>query len=322
MSNRLELLTIIDGHCDTIAVLTDQCRSLGELSRVGQLDLPRLIESGVNIQFFALFVDPGAGKELPHKLFGLVDRFFRELNDCGPALRLICSIEDIDLAVLNQGQVGALLAVEGGEVLGDQLGVLRVLYQLGVRSLTLTWNHRNNLGDGVGVKNPQGLSPFGLEVVGEMNRLGMLVDVAHLAEPGFWDVHEHCRGPYVASHANCRSLCNHPRNLGDDQILALASRGGVLGLSFVPQFIHSQQPSLEAVLDHVDYIATLAGVDCIGWGSDFDGMEKVTPGLEDAGCLPRLALGLWARGYTNTDIAKIMGGNWRRVIKQVLGRTD
>ena len=320
MLNKLDRLPVIDGHCDTIAVLTDQYRSLGELSRAGQLDLPRLMESGVHIQFFALFVDPGAGKELPYKLLGLVDRFFRELNDCGPALRLIRSIGDVDSTLLKRGQVGALLAVEGGEVLGDELGVLRILYRLGVRSLTLTWNHRNNLGDGVGVKNPRGLSPFGLEVVGEMNRLGMLVDVAHLAEPGFWDVHKYCRGPYIASHANCRSLCNHPRNLGDDQIVALKSRGGVVGLSFVPQFIHSQHPGLEALLDHVDHIATLAGVDCIGWGSDFDGMEKVTPGLEDAGCLPRLALGLQARGYTNTDIAKIMGGNWHRVIKQVLGQ--
>lgn len=320
MSNRLDLLPVIDAHCDTIAILTDQCRSLSKLSREGQLDLPRLIESGVTIQFFALFVDP-AGKDLPCKLFGLIDRFFHELNYCSPALRLIRSIGDVESILLKQGQVGAVLAVEGGEVLGDELGVLRILYQLGVRSLTLTWNHRNNLGDGVGVKNPRGLSHFGLEVVREMNRMGMLVDVAHLAEPGFWDVHEHCEGPYIASHANCRSLCNHPRNLGDDQILALKSRGGVMGLCFVPQFIHSQHPGLEVVLDHVDHIAALAGVDCIGWGSDFDGMEKVTPGLEDVGCLPRLALGLQSRGYTNTDIAKIMGGNWYRVIKQVLGQT-
>lgn len=321
MSTGLDLLPVVDAHCDTIAVLTDQCRSLGKLSREGQLDLPRLIDSGVNIQFFALFVDHKSGKELPYKLFSLIDRFFLELSYCGPALKLICSERDIDAVLLNQGQVGALLAVEGGEVLGDELGMLRILYRLGVRSLTLTWNHRNNLGDGVGVMNPRGLTAFGLGVVREMNRLGMLIDVAHLAEPGFWDVHEHCQGPYIVSHANCRSLCEHPRNLGDDQIMALKSRDGVMGLSFVPQFIHSQRPGLESLLDHVDHMAALAGVDCIGWGSDFDGMVKVTPGLEDAGCIPSLAIGLQARGYSNTDIAKIMGGNWYRVIKQVLGQT-
>ncbi|MEW5952992.1 MAG: dipeptidase [Bacillota bacterium] len=318
MSSQWGEMPVIDAHCDTISVLAGQGRSLGQLSPAGQLDLPRLRAGGVNVQFFALFVNPKFKEELPYRILSQIDLFYRELELCREDLRLVRCNADL-AAVLGAGQIGALLAVEGGEALGGELGVLRVLHRLGVRSIILAWNNHNKLGDGVLVAEPRGLSSFGLEVVREMNRLGMLVDVSHLAEPGFWDVHRHSRKPYIVSHANCKTLCRHPRNLDDGQIIALASRGGVIGLSFVPQFIHHADPGLERLLDHVDHIASLAGADCIGWGSDFDGMDDPAPGLESPACLPLLANGLKSRGYADKDIAKIMGGNWYRVLREVLG---
>ena len=209
--------------------------------------------------------------------------------------------------------------MEGGEALAGDLGVLRILYRLGVRSLTLTWNGRNELGDGVGEgKRASGLSLLGCAVVVEMNRLGMLVDVSHLSEKGFWDVAGVSRQPFAATHANCRALCHHPRNLTDVQIEHLAKTGGVLGLSFVPGFIHSSKPGIEQFIRHVDYIASRFGTDCIGLGSDFDGMDEYTPGLRDVTCFPYLAEELLARGYSDSIVSDIMGGNWMRLLTKVL----
>lgn len=183
----------------------------------------------------------------------------------------------------------------------------------------MTWNGRNELADGVGESETEGgLTRFGRAVVQEMNRLGMVVDASHLSEAGFWDVLEVSNQPVITSHANSRCICNHRRNLTDEQIRALAARGGVIGLTFYPDFIHPDQPSLEKLLDHMDHIISLAGVDCIGLGSDFDGIDQVTSGLEDISRLPAITEGRWRRGYREEEIAKILGGNFLRVLQQVL----
>ncbi|MGQ9532044.1 MAG: dipeptidase [Desulfotomaculales bacterium] len=310
---------VVDGHCDTLSVLEAQGRRLGQEARTGHLDLPRMRRGGIRVQFFALFVPPTQRARATVHVLELLDLFFREL-EANPELVLVRSYRDVE-AALAADRPAAVLAIEGGEALGGSLAVLRAYYRLGVRSLTLTWNHRNELADGVNEgRTGGGLTAFGVSVVREMNRLGMVVDLAHIAERGFWDVLEVSSAPVIVSHANCRRLCPHPRNLSDEQIRGLARNGGVLGLSFVPHFVTSRVPAtLEDLLDHVDHVAGLVGVDHLGLGSDFDGTAVPVRDLEDAGRLVNFTRGLVARGYDEESIRKILGGNYLRVLARVLG---
>jgi len=214
--------------------------------------------------------------------------------------------------------VGVLLTLEGGEALEEELAVLRQFYRLGVRGLSLTWNYRNALAGGISEQRAAGLSDLGAATVRELNRLGMLVDVSHLSERAFWEVLEISQGPVVATHANAYRLCSHPRNLKDEQLRALAARGGVVGVTFVPAFVASQAPSLERLADHVEYLCATVGVDAVGLGSDFDGSEERLAGLEDAGALPNLTACLLARGFKEEELGKILGGNWLRVLEEIL----
>lgn len=309
---------VVDGHCDTLTALLDQQRSLGERSHHGQLDLPRMFSGGVNVQFFAAFISPRYKDMALKRCLQLIDLFHLELSANKDVIELALHAGDIR-RITGAGKIAALLSVEGGESLAGDISMLRILYHLGVRSLTLTWNGRNELGDGVGEGEAGGgLSLFGRAVVREMNSLGMLIDVSHLNEKGFWDVAETSNQPFAATHANCRSICNHRRNLNDDQLEYLAKSGGVLGLTFVPDFIDENNPGLENLIRHIDYIASRFGIDCIGLGSDFDGMEGFARGLEDVTCLPNLAEALLKRGYSHDNIAGIMGGNWMRLLDRVL----
>lgn len=309
---------IVDAHCDTLIALEDQCRGLGDDGKGGHLDLPRMIKSGVKLQFFAAFISPKHRLCATVRALDIIDIFYREMEAVSDQIEPVQRYADIE-RLISSGKAAALLAIEGGEALSGKLSVLRLFYRLGVRSIGLTWNGRNELADGVGEgRTGGGLTEFGVAAVKEMNRLGMLVDVSHLAEPGFWDVIKNSGRPVIATHANSRSKCDHPRNLTDSQIKALAATGGVMGLCFCPDFICPTNPCLERLLDHAVHIASAAGVACIGLGSDFDGIEKVAPGLEDVTCMPYLAEGLGKRGFKDGEIEMIMGGNWLRVMKEVL----
>jgi len=201
--------------------------------------------------------------------------------------------------------------------------VLRTVYRLGVRWVGLTWSLRNQAGDGVAeARTGGGLTRFGVSLVQEMNRLGMVVDIAHLAPAGVRDVFEICQGPVVASHANAHALCPVSRNLTDAQLAGVAASGGVVGVVYVPDFITDGEApaSLDMLLDHVDHIVRVAGLDHVGLGSDFDGFGDPPPvGLEDVSCVPNVTAGLLERGYGAEDVRKMLGGNWLRVIRQVVG---
>lgn len=309
---------IVDGHCDTLTAAPGQNRDIGRLSRHGQLDLPRMVAGGVNVQFFAAFISPRFKDWALKKCLQYIDDFYMLMEKHKEAVEPAFNAGEIR-KITAAGKIAALLSVEGGEALSGDLAVLRMLYRLGVRSITLTWNGRNELGDGVGEGDSAGgLSQYGRTVVSEMNRLGMLVDVSHLSEKGFWDVAGVSGQPFAATHANCYALCKHPRNLTDAQIEHLAKTGGVVGLSFVPAFVHPAKPDLNSLIRHIDHIASRFGTQCIGLGSDFDGMDDYLPGLEDAGCIPRLAEELLARGYSYDHVSDIMGGNWMRLLESVL----
>lgn len=309
-------MLIVDGHCDTLLHAANEKRNICRPSDTGHIDLIRLKQGGVKVQFFAAFI------ETIYKPFSsltratqLIDTFYSEIELCGGLLVPGFSLRQIKRD-LKDGKITAILGIEGGEALNADLAVLRMLFRLGVRFLGLTWNQRNQIADGVGESiTGGGLTRFGREVVREMNSLGMVIDLAHISEAGFWDVLQVSGHPVIVSHANCYKLCDHPRNLKDDQIQALAKTGGVFGLSFVPDFMGK---NIDDFLDHLDYVAGLAGTDVIAIGSDFDGIEETPEGLKDCRCYPGITAKLMERGYTEKEIRGIMGENMFRLMEQVL----
>jgi len=323
--------TVVDAHIDTLLeimvpparpIKLPTPRKFGERSSKGHVDLPRLLESGVDLQIFAVYIQPEYKIERAlHRALQVFDRFYKELHDHEDKMMLFTKVSDVREAE-KQGKIAAMLSIEGGEAVEADLGILRMLYRLGLRAMTLTWNERNQIADGAGEgRTKGGLTNFGVELVKEMNNLGMVVDVSHLNDAGFFDVIETTTKPIIASHSNCRAVCNHRRNLTDDMIKILADNGGVMGMNFAPSFVdeNKENATLERVLDHVDHIVKVASVDNVGLGSDFDGIETTPKGLEDVTRMPYLTEGLLKRGYKEDDIRKVLGENFLRVFRQVIG---
>ncbi|HEY8496697.1 MAG TPA: dipeptidase [Limnochordales bacterium] len=310
---------VVDAHCDTVLRLVNG-GSLDDPEPAGHVDLPRLVAGGVDLQIFALWVDARQRRGgFTVRCLELLEAVEREVAAHPDRLQLILTRRDLE-AARAAGKIGVLLSIEGGEALEGSLAALRAFYRLGVRALGLTWNGRNELADGCGdADSGGGLTAFGRRVVQEMNRLGMVVDVSHLSERGFWDVLEISQHPIIASHSNARAVCDHRRNLYDAQIRALAERGGVMGMNFCPEFLRSDGPAtLDDVVRHIDHIVNLVGPDHVGLGSDFDGIDSTPIGLEDVSRLPALTEALLARGYDEASVAKILGGNFLRVFQSVL----
>lgn len=312
---------IIDGHCDTLDDVLTGKRTLAERSTQGHVDLPRLAAGGVTAQIFACFVPiheyhRGATRYALH----MVDALHQALEAHPEQLLLAASAADIRRAQA-EGKVAAILGLEGAEPLRDSLPLLRSFYRLGMRVLGLTWNFRNEVADGVMQgREARGLSPFGVQVVEECNRLGVLIDVSHLAPAGLEDVLRVSQQPIIASHSNARALCDHPRNLTDAQIEAIAARGGLVGVTFVDSFLHqpASEASIEHVLDHVDHLLRVAGPQHVMVGSDFDGAD-MPQGLEDATRYPALTAGMLARGHSERVIRGVLGLNFLRVFERVAG---
>ncbi|MBC7264702.1 MAG: membrane dipeptidase [Chloroflexi bacterium] len=313
---------IFDGHCDTLLEIQEGNWKLGERSERGHVDLPRLTEGGVTAQIFALYIAP---EYLPARAtwqaLRLIDLFQREAEANADRLLLATRAADIEEAK-RRGKVAGVLGLEGAEALEGDLGVLRLLYQLGLRNVGITWNFRNQAADGLGEKRTGGgLTEFGVKLIEELNRLGVMVDVAHLAPAGVRDVLAISQGPVVASHANAYAVCPHQRNLTDEQLEGIARSGGVVGVTFVASFVaeDKEQATLAKLLDHVDHIVKVAGIDHVGLGSDFDGYEEGVREIKDAASLPLITLGMAERGYSEEDIRKFLGGNWLRVFRQIVG---
>ena len=329
---------VVDTHNDTILHMiksppfitsetspTTPRRSLGEKSVYGQIDIPRTKMGGVDCLLFAMYVSPQYSSRLL-RLVQMLDAFHVEVEKNPDTISIATSHKEI-INTVNDGKIAAVISVEGGEPLEGKIESLRIIYRLGVRSLTLTHFPRNDLGDGSGADSGSHLTDFGKEVVREMNRLGMIVDISHLNETGFWDVIDLSEDPILATHSNCKSLCSHHRNLNDDQINAMAEKGGVINLSFCAGFIKDgvgfgDPEALKKVtildwLDHLDHAVEIVGTDHVGIGSDLDGGCGF-PGLDDITRFPDLTQGMVSRGYSDQDIEKILGGNNLRVFKKVL----
>jgi membrane dipeptidase len=288
----------------------------------GQINLPRMREGGIDCAFFAVDVTRAWKNNLAYALDAL-GFFDADIAALGEEVVVARTAEDIPAAKA-AGKLAAILVIENSDALEGSLNVLRMLHRIGVRSIGIT----HNLSTWAAAGNAEaqcggGLTRFGCQMVREMNRLGMLVDVSHIAERGFYDTLEISEKPVIASHSCCHALCDHPRNLTDDQIRALAQHGGVMGITFVPYFVdpnwkHSDWPtvpSLDQLLDHIDHAVKVGGIDHIGIGSDFDGGGTV---LQDATEYPRITAGLLDRGYSAEAVRKISGENHLRVLRETI----
>lgn len=334
----------------------------------GHTDLPRLIESGMTAQFMSAFVDAEFAFRSPDQSYARVGlyldtiaAFARKHPD-----KLIFGTTAADIRRAKQeGKVAILIGVEGGHAIENSLDKLRDIYRRGARYMTLTWNNGNQwAGASNGLNNTRkgGLTPFGRDVVREMNRLGMLVDLSHVSDSTFFDAIALSTAPVIASHSSARALGLHPRNLSDEQLRAVARNGGVVNVNFYSTFIDPPfaaavdkaradfrpvrdsivaaegdseatrrktdamwiarlaalpQTPLSVLIDHFDHIAKVAGVDHVGLGSDFDGVSALPAGMEDVTRLPRIAQGLLDRGYSESDVRKILGGNMLRVLDRL-----
>lgn len=313
-------MNIFDAHNDTLLKLVESPEhyDLATLTN-SHVDLEKMNQGQLSVQIFAVFTPRRYlhGMAL-HKALQMIDHFWQNMERYPKELFPILWREEFTKVGSNQG-IGSILSLEGGEPLQGEIGNLRNFFRLGVRALSLTWNNRNDLADGVGEDSANsGLSDFGRQVIEEMNRLGMIVDVSHLSEKGFWEVIKLSKTPIIASHSNAASLCPHPRNLTDQQIKAIADQGGVIGVNFYPRFLTNDiHATLDDVIEQIIYLLKVGGSESVGLGSDFDGISDVPSGLEDVSTLPKIALALKKRGISSPTIEKVMGENFLTLASQI-----
>ena len=309
--------TVVDLHNDVMLEVLAHKRDIATRSPVGHSDLPRLREGGVDVQVFALFVHPKEAERGYARITDLLDAFDRFAAAHTGMVELATSVAEIT-RLEAAGRLAVVLAVENASALEGNPDRVEVLYRRGVRMMGLTWNNSNGLADGALEAHHGGLTPLGRQVLARMQELGVVVDVSHLSEQSFWNVLEATRGPIVATHSNAAGLTPHPRNLTDEQLRAIARRGGVVGVNFYPTFTGGA--SLARILDHLEYLVNVMGADHVALGSDFDGFTGRVNDLEDVSRLPNLTAGLLSRGHDAQTVKKILGGNALRVFKEVWGR--
>lgn len=321
-------IMVCDTHCDTIMRVLDSDFDLGERSDQGHIDIPRLSEGGVDAQVFACWSGKSGEPEgyYVKRVLRMIDALHIQLDRHADSINLSLTADDVQKAK-ESGKVAVIMAIEGGSAIEDDLALLRNFYRLGVRVMTLTWNSTNWADASREKPQYNGLTKFGKDVVREMNRLGMVVDVSHASDKTTWDVLEVSNAPIIASHSCAKAICDHPRNVNDDLIKAIADAGGVICINFFSVFLDPEYrsddnqsiPPLSIVIDHIDHIARIGGIDSVGIGSDFDGMNPPPIGLDDASKMPIITKALLEKGYSVDECAKIMGENFLRVFGQICG---
>lgn len=339
---------VIDTHIDTATHLLYRGPDFGTRLKEGHVDIPRMREGGVGAAFFAVWIDESHDEEaaFKHAVRG-VDVIRRTVDRHPADLALALNAADIEEA-RSRGKIAVLISIEGGRAIADDLACLRALHGLGVRSMTLAWYRSTNWCDSHNDGRHGGLTPFGRDVVLEMNRLGMLVDISHVSDATFWDVLEVSQKPVFASHSCCRALRDHTRNMTDEMVAALSAKGGVINVTFVSGFVAGPPgsdfespviPPREELRDPFDYISwpcpdpgpqfqtlmaqfnhaiRLAGPDHVGIGSDYDGMAQTPIGVEDISKLSAITEGLLASGHSDEEVRKVLGGNNLRLFRETL----
>jgi membrane dipeptidase len=364
---------VVDTHADTPQRFLDGNYDIGtaDPKDIGHISLDKARAGNLGAEFFSIWVDPttNQGHFAQHTL-DLIDSVYEQAARHPDRMTMAYSVEDIKRAH-KQKKLAALMGIEGGHSIENDLHLLRDFYRLGVRYMTLSWSNTNEWADSSGdiddpkIQHHNGLTDFGKQVVLEMNRLGMMVDISHVADKTFWDAIATTKAPLIASHSCARALTDHPRNMTDDMLRAVAKNGGVVQVNFYSAFVDESyrkaaeeqkkereaavdeyvakkkamgqrvtyldkdrverewaaripRPPLKSLIDHIDHITKVAGVDHVGLGSDFDGVSDATPtGIDSAADLPKITQALLDLGYSAEDIDGILGGNLLRVFSEV-----
>ena len=360
---------VVDTHADTPQRFLDENYDIGSTDPKdqGHISLDKAKAGNLGAEFFSIWVEPETNQgHFARHAFDLIDSVYEQTARHPDRMTMAFSVDDIERAH-REHKLAALLGIEGGHSIENDIHLLRDFYRLGVRYMTLTWSNTNEWADSSGdiddpkVAHHNGLTDQGKQIVLEMNRLGMLVDVSHVADKTFWDTIAVTKAPIIASHSSARALTDHPRNMTDDMLRAVAKNGGTVQVNFYNAFIDENyrkaaaaqakdrdaavkaytdrlkaagktvdyldadhierewaakipRPPLSSLIDHIDHIAKVAGIDHVGLGSDFDGVSGATPqGIDSAADLPKITQALVDRGYSADDIRKILGGNLLRV---------
>ncbi len=333
------MIRFIDMHCDTILHLYRDHEAGGDMSVKNcdlSVSLDKLEKGGCGLQNFALFTNLKAASDAPFLYcLRLADTFFTEMRANTEQIGIVRSWKEIE-ENWNRGRMSALLTVEEGGACQGSTAYLRILYELGVRMMTLTWNYQNELGwpnrrvvDASGQARylpdeEHGLTEKGIAFVEAMEEMGMIIDIAHLNDAGIWDVFCHTRKPFVASHSNCRAVTPHPRNLTDEMIRKLAERGGVAGINFNKAFVardpnagEEEMADFSELLAHMRHMKQVGGIGVIGLGSDFDGIPNAVE-FGDASGMQRLAEAMERDGFRTEEIEAVFYGNVLRVYREIL----
>ncbi|WP_235714993.1 dipeptidase [Halalkalibacter akibai] len=307
---------IIDSHCDALLKLWEAPERPFLDSPDVDTNFNRLVTGNVKVQLFAIFVEPFIKQDQKFQVvLEQIAIFHEKVLPANEKLRHIKSWAE--LATLQEDEIGVVLTLEGVDAIGDDLTKLSILHQLGILSVGLTWNQANLCADGVGEPRGAGLTSLGKELVKLNNKNHVLTDVSHLSVKGFWDVMEIAHCP-IASHSNARLLCDHPRNLYDDQIQGLVANQGYIGLVFCPAFITEKSPStIKDVLNHLDHMCSLGAEHHVGFGSDFDGITDKVVQLEHSGDFVNLVNEL-VKLYSASQVENFLKGNFEQLIKRVI----
>jgi len=355
---------VLDTHDDTTQRFFSKDYDLGKRNAEGSVDIPRMREGGLNAIFFSIWIDGRImGAAAVQKALDQIDAVRENVRTHPNDMVLARTAAEVRSAH-KQGKIAALMGVEGGHMIGNDIRMVRIFADLGVRYMTLSHFYNDEWADSSTDKPAHnGLTDFGKEVVREMNRQGMLVDISHVSDKTFYDALEVSRAPLIASHSSCRALCNHPRDMSDDMIKALAAKGGVIQINYEKSFLDQAYKdasdketggvvqslgqltkdcnndeacigrkmaeaekkltaegklphvSWERIIDHIDHAVKLVGADHVGLGSDFDG-ANMPEGMEDCSKLPKITDALLRKGYSESDIRKILGENTLRIMEQ------
>lgn len=323
----------IDMHCDTITRLyLAQVRKNGETLRKnsGHLDLERMKKGGTLTQCFAIFTNLEKQTDAFGYCMEVLDFFKEEMEQNRDLISQVTTVEEM-IENERKGKMSALLTIEESAVCQGDINILRKFYEKGVRMMTLTWNYKNDLAwpnrlnRDKGIMEPEtehGLTETGLAFVEEMERLGIIIDVSHLGDAGFWEVSRHTKKPFIASHSNARGAAGHVRNLTDEMIRTLAERGGVMGINFCPEFLtdrrEEQKESLvRDMVSQMKYIANTGGIGCLGLGSDFDGISGKLE-VDSPAAFQKIADEMSRQGFTDSDIEDVFYRNALRVFTEIL----
>ena len=307
----------IDFHCDTAGRMLYENQGLEK--NEFNVDIEKLKKGGALAQVFALFIDAGEVKDV-HLEFEIMYRnLMKELEKNKQHIEVVRNINELNI-VEQKGKIGAFLSIEEGEVLNGKIERVKEVYDKGIRIITLTWNYKNKIGypNYNYIYKDKGLTDLGIEIVEEMENVGIIPDASHLSDAGFYDLIKICKKPFIASHSNSRSVTNHPRNLTDDMIKLLAQKGGVMGINFCAEFLGKNEvSSIEDMVKHIKHIKNVGGIDVISLGSDFDGIENKVE-INDTSQMDKLKDALEKEGFSYEEIEKIYYKNALRVFLEVL----